>query len=80
VAVSAYVNPSSHALVIVAINTNTSSTSLPLYVSGDPPCTLIPWETSANANLVEGSGVTVADSRVSLMLTAQSVTTFVGMP
>ena len=28
VAVSAYINPSSHALVIVAINTNTSSTNL----------------------------------------------------
>ena len=80
VAVSAYINPSSHALVIVAINTNTSSTNLPLYISGSPPCTLIPWETSASKNLVAGSGVTVANSRVSLTLTGQSVTTFVGMP
>jgi glucuronoarabinoxylan endo-1,4-beta-xylanase len=80
VAVTAYINPSSNALVIVAINTNTSSTNLPLYISGSPPCTLIPWETSANKNLVAGSGVTVANSRVSLALTGQSVTTFVGMP
>jgi O-glycosyl hydrolase len=42
VAVSAYVNPSSNALVIVTINSNTSSTNVPLYVSGSPPCTLIP--------------------------------------
>ncbi len=80
VAVSAYINPSSHALVIVAINTNTSSTNLPLYISGSPPCTLIPWETSASKNLVAGSRVTLANSRVSLTLTGQSVTTFVGMP
>jgi len=80
VAVSAYINPTNHALVIVAINNNTSSTNVPIYVSGSAPCKLTPWETSANANLVEGSDVTVANSRVSLMLTAQSVTTFVGMP
>lgn len=80
VAVTAYVNPSSNALVIVAINSNTSSTNLPLYVSGSPPCTLIPWETSASRNLVQGSGVTVANGRVSLTLNGQSVTTFVGMP
>jgi glucuronoarabinoxylan endo-1,4-beta-xylanase len=80
VGVTAYINPSSHALVIVAINTNTSSTNLPLYISGSPPCTLIPWETSASKNLVAGFGVTVANSRVSLALTGQSVTTYVGMP
>jgi glucuronoarabinoxylan endo-1,4-beta-xylanase len=80
VAVTAYLNPSSNALVIVAINNNASSTNLPLYLSGSAPCTLIPWETSATKNLVQGSGVTVANSRVSLTLTGQSVTTFVGMP
>ena len=78
--VSAYVNPSSHALVLVAINTNTSSTNLPLYIAGSPPCTLNSWETSSSKNLAAGSAVTVANSRVSLALTAQSVTTFVGMP
>jgi len=80
VAVSAYVNPSSNALVIVAINRNTSSTNVPLYISGSAPCTLIPWETSASKNLVPGSGVAVANGRVSVTLTAQSVITFVGMP
>lgn len=80
VAVSAYINPSSNALVIVAINGNNSSTNVPLYVSSSAPCTLIPWETSASKNLVPGAGVTVANGRVSLTLTGQSVTTFVGMP
>ena len=80
VAVSAYINPSSNALVVVAINTNTSATNLPLYVSGSAPCKLTPWETSASKNLVQDSDVTVANSRVSLTLTAQSVTTYVGMP
>lgn len=80
VAVSAYINPSSNALAVVAINSNTSSTSVPLYISGSAPCKLTPWETSASNNLGQGSDVTVANSRVSLTLTAQSVTTFVGMP
>ena len=77
---SAYVNPSNDALGVVAINTNTSSTDLPLYLSGSAPCKLTPWETSASKNLVQGSDATVSNSRVSLTLTAQSVTTFVGMP
>jgi glucuronoarabinoxylan endo-1,4-beta-xylanase len=78
--VSAYINPTNHALVIVAINGNTSSTNLPLYLSGSAPCKLTPWETSESKNLVQGSDVNVASSRVSLTLAAQSVTTFVGMP
>ncbi len=80
VALSAYVNPSSGALVVVAINKNTSSTSVPLYVSGSAPCMLDSWETSANNDLVQGSPVSVSNSRASLTLTGQSVTTFVGMP
>jgi glucuronoarabinoxylan endo-1,4-beta-xylanase len=80
VAVSAYINPSNDALVIVAINNNTASIDLPLYVSGAPPCTLVPWETSASKNLVQGSDFTVANGRVSLSLVGQSVTTFVGRP
>jgi glucuronoarabinoxylan endo-1,4-beta-xylanase len=80
VAVSAYINPSNDALVVVAINNNIASIDLPLYVSGAPPCTLVPWETSAGKNLVQGSDFTVANGRVSLSLVGQSVTTFVGRP
>lgn len=80
VSMTAYINPSSRAIVIVAINTNTSTSNLPIFISGSAPCTLVPWETSASSNLAQGSGVTVSNSRVSLTLAGQSVTTFVGMP
>jgi glucuronoarabinoxylan endo-1,4-beta-xylanase len=77
---SAYLNPSNNAIVIVAINSNTSPANLPIYLSGSAPCMLIPWETSASHNLAPLSGVAVSNSRAQLTLAAQSVTTFVGMP
>ena len=81
VLVSAYINPANNALSIVAINSNTSSKDVSFYVSGgNAPCTLTPYETSASKNLGQGSAVTVAQSRVSVTLSAQSVTTFVGTP
>jgi O-glycosyl hydrolase len=80
VLVSAYINPLNNALSIVAINNNTSSKSVPLYISGNAPCSLTPYETSASKNLGQGSAVTVSQSRVTLTLTAQSVTTFAGVP
>jgi glucuronoarabinoxylan endo-1,4-beta-xylanase len=80
VLVSAYINPANNALSIVAINSNTSSKSVSFYVSGNAPCSLTPYETSASKNLGQGSAVTVAQSRVTVTLSAQSVTTFVGTP
>jgi glucuronoarabinoxylan endo-1,4-beta-xylanase len=80
VLVSAYINPANNALSIVAINSNTSSKSVSFYVSGNAPCTLTPYETSASKNLGQGSAVTVSGSRVTVTLSAQSVTTFVGTP
>ena len=77
---SAYVDPTNDSLSIVAINNNTSSSSVSFYVSGNAPCALTPYETSASKNLVQGSGVTVETGRVSLTLPGQSVTSFVGMP
>ena len=44
------------------------------------PCSLTPYETSASKNLGQGSAVTVSQSRVTVTLSAQSVTTFVGTP
>jgi glucuronoarabinoxylan endo-1,4-beta-xylanase len=78
--VSAYINPANNALSIVAINTNTSSKSVSFYVSGAAPCSLTPYETSASQSLGQGTAVTVAQSRVTVTLSAQSVTTFVGTP
>ena len=80
VLVSAYINPANNALSIVAINSNTSSKDVSFYVSGAAPCSLTPYETSASKNLGQGSAVTVSQSRVTVTLSAQSVTTFVGTP
>lgn len=80
VLVSAYINPANNALSIVAINSNTSSKDVSFYVSGAAPCSLTPYETSASKNLGQGSAVSVSQSRVTVTLSAQSVTTFVGTP
>jgi glucuronoarabinoxylan endo-1,4-beta-xylanase len=80
VLVSAYINPANNALSIVAINSNTSSKDVSFYVSGNAPCSLTPYETSASKSLGQGSAVSVSQSRVTVTLSAQSVTTFVGTP
>jgi len=80
VLVSAYINPQNNALSVVAINSNTSSKSVSFYISGNAPCALTPYETSASKNLGQGAAVTVSQSRVTVTLSAQSVTTLVGTP
>jgi hypothetical protein len=50
------------------------------YISGNAPCSLTPYETSANKSLGQGAAVSVSQSRVTVTLSSQSVTTFVGMP
>jgi glucuronoarabinoxylan endo-1,4-beta-xylanase len=80
VLVSAYINPANNALSIVAINNNTSSKDVSFYISGAAPCALTPYETSAGKNLGQGSAVSVSQSRVTVTLSAQSVTTLVGAP
>ncbi len=78
--ISAYINPTNNALSIIAINSNTTLTKVSFYISGNVPCTLTPYETSAANSLGQLSPVTVSSSRVTVTLTAQSVTTFVGTP
>jgi glucuronoarabinoxylan endo-1,4-beta-xylanase len=80
VLVSAYMNTANSSLAIVAINSNTSATSTSFYISGNAPCSLTPYETSASKNLGQGSSVSVSQSRVTVTLSPQSVTTFVGTP
>jgi glucuronoarabinoxylan endo-1,4-beta-xylanase len=80
VLVSAYQNPADGTLAVVAINSNTSTTPLSLYVSGVVPCSITPWVTSATDNLASKSPITVSNARFSATLDAQSVTTFVGTP
>lgn len=80
VLVSAYTNPADGTVAVVVINNNTTSQPLSLFISGAAPCNLTPWVTSANDSLASRSPVSVSSSRVSLVLDAQSVTTFVGAP
>jgi glucuronoarabinoxylan endo-1,4-beta-xylanase len=80
VQVSAYINPATNALSIVAINGNASSANVSFYIGGHPPCSLTPYETSASQNLGQGSAVSVSQSRVTVTIAAKSVTTFVGTP
>ena len=80
VLVSAYINPANSALSIVAINNNTSSKTASFFISSNAPCSLTPYETSASKSLGQGAAMTVSQSRVTVTLTAQSVTTFVGTP
>ena len=80
VLLTAYKNPADGTVAVVAINNNTTATPLSLYVSGDVPCSITPWVTSATDNLASKSPITVSNARFSATLDAQSVTTFVGKP
>ncbi len=80
ISLSAYQNPADGTVAVVAINTNSSSTPISLYVSGVVPCSITPWVTSATDSLASKSPITVSNARFSATLDAQSVTTFVGTP
>ncbi len=80
VLVSAYTNPADGTVAVVAINNNTSTTALSLFLSGAAPCSLTPWVTSSTDTLAAKTVASIASSRVSITLGAQSVTTLVGKP
>ena len=80
VELTAYVSPTDGTVVIVALNSGSSAVALPLYLSGKAPCAMTPWVTSASDNLASKAAVSVSGSRLTPMLAALSVTTFVGKP
>jgi glucuronoarabinoxylan endo-1,4-beta-xylanase len=82
VKLTAYVSATDGTVVVVAINSGTTAVSLPLFLAGSAPCamTLTPWVTSASDDLAAKPAVSASDGRLSPMLAAQSVTTFVGKP
>jgi glucuronoarabinoxylan endo-1,4-beta-xylanase len=80
VLVSAYKNPADGTVAVVAINDNTSATNLSLSLSSGAPCSFTPWVTSATDSLASKTPISVAGSRVTVSLGAQSVTTLVGKP
>jgi len=66
-------------VVVVAINKNTSSTSVPITIAGGTtPASLTPWVTSMTDNLASKTAVTVSGGSFTAMLAATTVTTFVG--
>jgi glucuronoarabinoxylan endo-1,4-beta-xylanase len=67
-------------VVIVAINSNTSSTPISSFISEGAPCEVPPWVTSAGDNLAAQSPVSISAARFTTTLAGQSVTTFVGTP
>ena len=78
----AFANASTSTTVIVAVNNNTSLTTVPIFVSGTEwPGSVSAWVTSAAGNLVPGAmPTTLTTGHFSASLAAQSVTTFVGTP
>jgi glucuronoarabinoxylan endo-1,4-beta-xylanase len=81
VTVVAFENPADATIAIVASNSNTTATMLPLFVAGHAwPAQVVPYVTSSSANLAAQTALTVSDGNVSATLAAQSVTTFVGQP
>jgi glucuronoarabinoxylan endo-1,4-beta-xylanase len=81
VSVVAFHNPGDATVAIVAINANSTSTALALFVAGGQwPAQVVPWVTSPTEDLVAKPAISVASANFSATLEAQSVTTFVGTP
>jgi glucuronoarabinoxylan endo-1,4-beta-xylanase len=78
VAVSAYKNSTSGALVIVAINQNASAVSQTFSLNGAAVTSVTPWITSGTLNLAPQSAVSVSGASFTYMLPAESVTSFTG--
>jgi glucuronoarabinoxylan endo-1,4-beta-xylanase len=64
-------------LVIVAINSNATAASVPVYIEGQSVNSLTPYQTSASAKMAELSAVSASGNQFTYSLPAQSITTFV---
>ena len=74
--VSAYKGSGNY--VIVAINSNSSATSLPVAITGATVTSFTPYQTTATESMEELSAVGVSGDAFTYSLPAQSITTFVG--
>jgi glucuronoarabinoxylan endo-1,4-beta-xylanase len=63
--------------VIVIINTNTSSVSLPVQIENQTVTALTPYQTTASASLSQLSDIAVTGNALTATLPAQSITTYV---
>jgi glucuronoarabinoxylan endo-1,4-beta-xylanase len=78
VLLTAYVGPDG-TVVVVAINKNTSATSVPITIAGGTaPASMTPYVTSSSQNLIGGTAVPVSNGAFTMALGASTVTTFVG--
>jgi glucuronoarabinoxylan endo-1,4-beta-xylanase len=59
VLLSAYTEPATGIVVVVAINNNTSVTPIAFYLSGTAPCSFTPWVTDASNSLTPKTAVSV---------------------
>ena len=80
VSVSAFADPASGRLVIVAVNSNTADTEQSFSIPGSAVAAVTPWITSADLALSPTDPVAIADAGFSFVLPKRSVTTFVGDP
>ena len=77
VTVSAYRDSALTKIVVVAINTNTSSTSQMFSLAGTTPIKVTPWVTDPTRNIVADPSQTLTSSSFTYSLPATSVTTLV---
>lgn len=77
VVASAFVDPGSGRLVIVAVNSNETEVEQTFGIAGSGVASLVPWTTSASVSLAPGASFAVGES-FAYALAAKSITTFVG--
>jgi len=77
VTLTAYRDSASTKISVVAINTNTSSTSQDFSISGATPTKVTPWITDPTRNLVAQTAQTLTSGSFTYSLPATSVTTLV---
>jgi glucuronoarabinoxylan endo-1,4-beta-xylanase len=63
--------------VIVAINSNTTAASLPVYIENQTVTSMTPYQTTASGGLTALSAVALSSNNFTATLPAQSITTFV---
>ncbi len=79
VLISAYKGGNGTVVVLVAINKNSTSVTIPVNITGgNAPSSFTPYVTSANDNVKAMSAVQVNNGVLTVELTGKSVTTFVG--
>jgi glucuronoarabinoxylan endo-1,4-beta-xylanase len=76
--VSAYKDPATNKLVVVAINDTSSSQDVNFQLNNATGTTFTPYTTSATLNLAQGAAMNVSGGLLASTLPSKSVTTFVG--